>query len=90
MAAAPFLTQLGQMAVVKAFLQGVTPAVLGAMVAATLPWAWTTFRQPTLAQTLVAWGIGAVALVALMRFRCPTWQLVLGGAAAGLMLGLLT
>lgn len=90
MAAAPFLTQLRQMAVVKAFLQGVTPAVLGAMVAATLPLAWTTFRQPTLGQTLATCSIGLLALVALMRFRCPTWQLMLGGAAAGLMLGLLT
>jgi len=69
---------------VKSFLRGVTPAVLGAVAAATLPLSLAAFARPTLLETLVASVLGLAALIALIRFRRPTWQLVLSGAAVGL------
>ena len=82
--AAPLLSRWRQVEWVKSFLRGVTPAVLGAVAAATLPLSLAAFARPTLLETLVASVLGLAALIALIRFRRPTWQLVLSGAAVGL------
>ncbi|HEY9763068.1 MAG TPA: chromate efflux transporter [Trichocoleus sp.] len=87
MAGAPLLLKLRQNAWIKSFLKGVKPAVLGAIAAATVPLGRSAFLQPTLLLTGLAVLICLIALVGLIRFKLPTWQLVLGGAASGLLLG---
>ncbi len=87
MFASPLLRQLRQQPWVKRSLKGVLPAVLGAIAAAVIPLAQATILQPTLPRTLFAAGLAGVALFALVRLRCPTWQLVAGGAALGLLAG---
>ncbi|MBE9137190.1 chromate transporter, partial [Nodosilinea sp. LEGE 07088] len=87
MFAAPFLLQLRQNPWVKRFLKGVMPAALGAIAAAAVPLAAAALIQPTLPRTLLAVIVGIVALVALVRFRRPTWQLVPAGAIVGLIAG---
>lgn len=87
MFASPLLRQLRQQPWIKRGLKGVLPAVLGAIAAAVIPLAQATILQPTLPRTLFAAGLAGVALFALVRLRCPTWQLVAGGAALGLLAG---
>ncbi|PSN17213.1 chromate transporter [filamentous cyanobacterium CCP5] len=87
MAGAPVLMRLRQNPWAKGFLNGVKPAVLGAIAAATIPLAQAAFHQTTLLLSLVTVMIGAAALVALIRYRVTTWQLVLAGAAIGLAVG---
>ncbi len=87
MFASPFLLRLRQNPWVKSFLKGVMPAALGAIAAATIPLAAAALGQDTLPRTLVAIAVGLTALVALLRYRRPTWQLVPAGAIAGLMAG---
>jgi len=87
MFASPLLRQLRQQPWVKRSLKGVLPAVLGAIAAAVIPLAQAAILQPTLPRTLFAAGLAGVALFALVRLRCPTWQLVAGGAALGLLAG---
>lgn len=85
--ASPFLMRLRQNPWVKCFLKGVLPAVLGAILAATLPLAQAALIHATLPLTLVAIALGVAALIALVRFKRPTWQLVPLGALAGLAVG---
>ncbi|QQE64115.1 chromate transporter [Leptolyngbya sp. BL0902] len=85
--ASPFLMRLRQNPRVKCFLKGVLPAVLGAILAATLPLAQAALIHNTLPLTLIALTLSLVALVALVRFKWPTWQLVPLGALAGLAVG---
>ena len=85
--ASPFLLRLRQNPRVKCFLRGVLPAVLGAILAATLPLAQAALIQATLPLTLVAMALSLVALIALVRFKRPTWQLVPMGAFVGLAVG---
>ncbi len=85
--ASPFLLRLRQNPRVKCFLRGVLPAVLGAIFAATLPLAQAALIQETWPLTLVAIGLSLAALVALVRFKRPTWQLVPMGALVGLAVG---
>jgi chromate transporter len=81
------LLRLRQSPWVKSFLKGVMPAALGAIAAAAIPLAAAALLQPTLPRTAVAVAVGLAALVALVRFRRPTWQLVPAGAIAGLLAG---
>jgi chromate transporter len=85
--ASPFLLRLRQNPRVKCFLRGVLPAVLGAILSATLPLAQAALIQATLPLTLVAISLSLGALVALVRFKRPTWQLVPVGALVGLAVG---
>ncbi|MEM9567452.1 MAG: chromate efflux transporter [Cyanobacteria bacterium P01_E01_bin.34] len=88
MLASPILARLRRNPRVRAFLQGVTPAVLGAIAAAAIPLAQNALDQPTLLLQLAVWMILTVALVALLKYRVPTWLLVPGGGLVGLLLSL--
>ena len=87
MFASPFLLRLRQNPWVRSALKGVLPAALGAIATAAIPLAVAALIQPTLPRTIVAITVGLAALVALVRFRRPTWQLVPAGAIAGLLAG---
>ena len=86
MLAAPILVRMRQNPWVRSFLQGVTPAVLGAIAAAVIPLAQTALVQESTAQSLGAGIIFAIALAALLRYKTPTWQLVVIGAVFGLLI----
>lgn len=85
--ASPFLVRLRQNPWAKSFLKGVMPAALGAIAAAAIPLAVAALGQDTLPRTGVAIAVGLAALLALVRFQRPTWQLVPAGAIAGLVAG---
>jgi chromate transporter len=85
--ASPFLLRLRQNPRVKCFLQGVLPAVLGVTLAATLPLAQAALIQDTWPLTLVAIALSLGALIALVWWKRPTWQLVPLGALVGLAVG---
>jgi len=87
MLASPFLLRLRQNLWVKSFLKGVMPAVLGAIAAAVIPLAQAALFHETLPRTLVAITVGIAALIALIGFWRPTWQLVPAGALIGLIAG---
>jgi chromate transporter len=87
MAAAPLLLRIRQNPGIRSFLKGVTPAVLGAIAAAAIPLAQTAIIQDTLGRSILAVIIAILALVALIRFQRPTWQLVPTGAIIGLIAG---
>jgi chromate transporter len=87
MGAAPLLIRIRQQPWIRSFLKGVTPAVLGAIASAAIPLAQTAIIQDTLANSILAVIIGILALVALIRFKRPTWQLVPSGAIIGLIAG---
>ncbi|WP_017325623.1 chromate efflux transporter [Synechococcus sp. PCC 7336] len=85
MLAAPLLVRLRRNLWIRAFLQGVTPAVLGAIAAAAIPIARTALVRESTLLSAIAAGIGLVAIVASIRFKLPTWQLVPAGASLGLL-----
>ncbi|NJL36503.1 MAG: chromate efflux transporter [Leptolyngbyaceae cyanobacterium RM2_2_4] len=87
MGASPFLIRIRRNPRIRSFLKGVTPAVLGAIAAAAIPLAQSAILQDTPGRTIVAAIVGVVALVALIRFKRPTWQLVPAGAVVGLIAG---
>jgi chromate transporter len=87
MVAAPALVRIRQNPWIQAFLQGVTPGVLGAIAAAAVPLAQTTLEQDSWQGSIVAGAIGIGALVGLLHYKLPTWQLVPGGALLGLLAG---
>ena len=88
MAGAPVLLRIRQNAWVQAFLKAVRPAVVGAIAAASLPLMQTAIlAQADAGLTAIAAAIGLLALVALLRFQVPTWQLVLGGGGLGWLTG---
>jgi chromate transporter len=87
MGAAPLLIRIRQNPWIRSFLKGVTPAVLGAIAAAAIPLAQTAIIQDTLGRSILAAMISILALVALIRFKRPTWQLVPAGAIIGLIAG---
>lgn len=89
MLAAPLLLRIRQNPWIQAFLQGVTPAVLGAISAATIPLLQTTFTQAHGWSAIASGLIGVAAFVALIRYKLPTWQLVPVGAGLGLLMGLI-
>ncbi len=82
----PLMNLVKTRAWVKTFLQGVLPAVLGLVAAATVRLAVNVWHHDSLMLTLIAIAITAVSLVATVRFRIPPWQLVLGGMVVGLSL----
>ncbi|MGK7912732.1 MAG: chromate transporter, partial [Synechococcus sp.] len=86
MLASPMLARLRRNARVRSFLQGVTPAVLGAIAASAIPLAQNALSQPTLVLQTGVTAIAAVTLVALFKYKAPTWLLVPGGGLAGLLL----
>ncbi len=83
--AAPLLLRIRRNAWVKGSLQAITPTALGAVAAATVPLAQKALLQETMAESLMALGIGGAALIALLRFRQPTWLLVVAGGGVGLL-----
>lgn len=90
MLASPLLQTLRQQPWVKAFLAGVMPAVLGAIMAASLPLLRSTLGNfQDLGQSLLGLGIGGVALWGLVRYQWPTGALVPAGAGVGLLAGVL-
>lgn len=90
MAGAPILLRIRQNLWVQAFLKAVRPAVLGAIAAAAIPLMQTAIvEQPTVGLAAIAATITVISLAALIRFKIPTWQLVLGGGGLGLLTGLI-
>ena len=89
MAAAPVLQRLRQRRVVQAFLQGVTPAALGAVAAAAMPLgrAALVIDRGSLFHSAIAVVLLIVAAIALVRGRRPLWQLLPIGGAIGLLVG---
>jgi chromate transporter len=88
MAGAPILLRVRQNPWAQAFLAAVRPAVLGAIAAATIPLAQTAiWAYPVWWLRGLAAAIALLALVALIRWKIPTWQLVLAGGALGLAIG---
>lgn len=87
MAAAPLLLRIRQNPQVKRFLKGVMPAVLGAIAAAVVPLAQSALVQESLLLSAGTVAIAIATLVALLRFKTPTWQLIPAGAIAGFILG---
>ncbi|MDJ0708546.1 MAG: chromate efflux transporter [Leptolyngbyaceae cyanobacterium MO_188.B28] len=88
MLAAPLLLRIRRSPWVRAFLQGVTPAVLGAIAAAAAPLLQTALVQETLFQSIAAGVIGLAALAAILRYRLSTWKLVPLGGLLGLLVSL--
>lgn len=86
MLAAPLLLKIRQNLWVKGFLQGVTPAVLGAIAAASVPLAQIALKQENMLHSVAAAVIAVAALIALIRYKTPTWQLVPMGGVLGLIL----
>jgi chromate transporter len=88
MAGAPVLLRLRANPWVQAFLKAVRPAVLGAIAAAAIPLMQTAIvEQSSPVLVAIAALMAAASLVALIRFKVPTWQLVLGGGLLGLLAG---
>ena len=86
MVGAPVLLRLRANLWVQAFLKAVRPAVVGAIAAATIPLMQTAIvEQSSPVLMAIAAFIGLAALVALIRLKVPTWQLVLGGGLLGLL-----
>ena len=80
MIATPLWLELHDNSSVRALLQGVTPAVVGAITAASISLLIATFSQSTLFESVMAGMIVIVTLVALLRYKVPTWVLVPLGA----------
>lgn len=90
MAGAPVLLKIRQNLWVQAFLKAVRPAVLGAIAVAAVPLMQTAiFEQSSITLAAIAAAITLISLVALIRFKIPTWQLVLGGGLFGWLTGFL-
>ncbi|MGF1458905.1 MAG: chromate efflux transporter [Leptolyngbyaceae cyanobacterium] len=88
MAGAPVLLKVRQNLWVQGFLKAVRPAVLGAIAAAAIPLVETAVvAQPAIGLTAIAALTMILSLVLLIRFKVPTWQLVLAGGVLGLIVG---
>lgn len=87
--ATPILLRIRQNPWIRAFLKGVTPAVLGAIAAAAIPLAQTAIGQETVLASVATGAIGIAALVALIVYKTPTWSLIPAGALLGLGVGAL-
>jgi chromate transporter len=81
--AAPLLQQLRQNKSIQVFLKAVTPAILGAIAAATMPIAQTALIFESLTLSIVALIIAILAVIAILRYQIDTWKLILGGAIVG-------
>lgn len=80
LAAIPAMDRLKGSPTMRAFLQGVNAAVVGAIVAATLPLARGAILGP------LSGAIALASLLLLWRFKVDTLWLVLGAGAVGLIL----
>ena len=87
--ASPVLLRIRRNAWIRGGLQGITPAALGAIAAAAVPLGQNAVLQDTVLRTGLALGIVVVALVAILRWKRPTWQLVPAGAVLGVIIGVL-
>lgn len=87
--AAPLLLRIRQNLWISAFLQGVTPAVLGAIAAAAIPLVQEAVVQDSLVYSVAAAVIAVGAIIGLIRYKLPTWQLVPLGAVLGLLMGII-
>ena len=85
MLAAPVLVRLRKNPWVQAFLKGIKPAVVGAIMAAAVPLGQTTFGQATWSLSVLAVVVAIASLIAIIRFRITAWKLILAGAAVGLV-----
>ncbi|MEM9806876.1 MAG: chromate efflux transporter [Cyanobacteria bacterium P01_D01_bin.56] len=85
MLAAPLLVRLRRNPWAQAFLKGIKPAVVGAIMAAAVPLGKTTFGQANLALSVLAIVIAIASLLAIIRFKVTAWKLILVGAAVGLV-----
>ena len=85
MLAAPLLVRLRKNPWVQAFLKGIKPAVVGAIMAAAVPLSQTAFGGETVSLSVLAVVIAIAALVAIVRFKVTAWKLILVGAAIGLV-----
>jgi chromate transporter len=79
LAAAPLIERLKRWTRFRLFLQGVNAAVVGAIVAATIPLARGAITSPFTAV------VGGASLLALWRLKLDTVWLVLAAGAAGLL-----
>ncbi len=75
----PWIPRLRRMPIVQAFLKGVNAAVVAAILSIAMTLAHSALVD--------AWTVlvALLALLLLVRYRVETWQLVLGGAAIGLV-----
>ena len=85
MLAAPLLVRLRQNPWVQAFLKGVKPSVVGAIMASAVPLGVSAFDQSNWPLSVLAIGIAVMSLTAIVRFRITAWKLILGGATIGLV-----
>ena len=85
MLAAPLLVRLRQNPWVQAFLKGVKPSVVGAIMASAVPLGVSAFDQSNWPLSVLAIGIAGMSLTAIVRFRITAWKLSLGGATIGLV-----
>ena len=90
MMGAPILLRVRNNPWIKAFLTAVRPAVLGAIAAAAIPLAETAIWQHSVWWlAVIAATITLLSLIALIRWKVPTWQLVLAGGVLGLALSVI-
>jgi chromate transporter len=87
MAAAPLLTKVRENIVIKNFLKGVTPAVLGAIAAASIPIAQSAILQEEIILSLGGIAILVLSSIALIRYNFAIWKLIFLGGILGLCLG---
>ncbi|MGF1575760.1 MAG: chromate efflux transporter [Cyanophyceae cyanobacterium] len=86
MVATPLMLKVHKNPWIRAALQGVTPAALGAIAAAAVTLGRGAFWQDTLWLSGLTVVIALLALLGLLRFKVPSWVLVPMGAAIGLVL----
>jgi chromate transporter len=87
MAAAPLLTKVRQNLIIQNFLKGVTPAVLGAIAAASIPIAQSAIFQEEIILSLGGIAILVLSSIALIRYNFAIWKLIILGGILGLFLG---
>jgi chromate transporter len=87
--AAPLLEKIRKNELLKGFLKGVTPAVVGAIAAVSLPIIQQALIHEKILQSLGTGVIFVLALTALQLYKTPTWQLIALGAFLGLLIGTL-
>lgn len=87
--ASPILATLRSRPLVRAFLEGVTPAALGAVAAASVSLASSALVLTTgdPGRSLLAAVLLGAAAITLIRYRRPLWQLLPIGGAIGLLVG---
>lgn len=85
--AAPILQRLRQNQAIQQFLRGVSPAVLGAIAATLWPLARPSLQSGQPAILLFSLLLFSGNLLALVRWKQPTWLVVLCGIGLGVAIG---